>query len=210
MTTTPDREGRAIVAARGDVSRETLARLDALVDHVDSWRTRMNIIGPREFDRIWSRHIDDSLQLLPLIGGPATILDLGSGGGFPGLVLAAAQPSQSQVTLVESVGKKCAFLMNAVEALDLPATVLRSRVEALTPFPATHVTARAFAPLPKLLDYAAPWLQNDAIGLFHKGKSWQEELDAASRQWAFRHETIPSRTDEAAVIMRLSEVRRHG
>lgn len=205
-----DHDARAAIAARADVSREIMERLEGLVAHIDAWRGKMNLVGPREFDRIWTRHVDDSLQLLDHLESPEEILDLGSGGGFPGLVLAAACPPPVRVTLAESVGKKCVFLQSAIDTLGLPARVIHARIEAIDPFPADLVTARAFAPLPKLLDYAGRWLENGAVGLFHKGKSWQEELTAANRHWAFRHDVFASRTDPAAVILRLSEVRRNG
>ncbi len=205
-----EREARNRLAADFGVSRETLSRLDRLVAIMDDWRVRMNLIGPREFDRVWSRHILDSLQLLPHMPAVQTCLDLGSGGGFPGLILAASAPPPFSITLVESVGKKCAFLQAVVSELDLPARVIQSRIEAIDAFPVDVVTARAVAPLPKLLEYAAPWLENGALGLFHKGKTWHEELDAANRHWQLRHTPCPSLTDPAAVILKVSEVSRHG
>ena len=193
-----------------DVSRETLERLEGLVAHMDAWRGKLNLIGPKEFDRIWDRHIADSLQLLPHLPSDPKVLDLGSGGGFPGLVLAAAIEAPGSVTMVESVGKKCVFLRSAVDALSLAAAVRHARVEALDPWPVSVVTARAFAPLPKLMKYAAPFLSAGAFGLFHKGKSWQEEIAEASRDWTFAHEMVPSRTSDDGVLLKISEVQANG
>jgi 16S rRNA (guanine527-N7)-methyltransferase len=191
------------------VSRETCDRLQRIVDVLGDWRLRTNLIGPAEWDRVWRRHVLDSVQLLPLLPETGQILDLGSGAGFPGLVIAACRPAGAgDVILVESVGKKCAFLRAAIEAAMLPAQVRQVRVESLPYDAATAVMARAFAPLPKLLDYAAPWLEAGAIGVFPKGERWQEELTAAQKQWKFAQEVIPSRTSDRGAILKLSEVAR--
>ena len=202
-------EGRADLAARTDVSRETLDRIDTVLDCLALWRTRMNLIGPREWPQIWTRHVGDSLQLLPLLGeGEVRVLDVGSGAGFPGLILAAALKGRGEVVLVESVGKKAAFLAAAAKAADLPARIEAKRVEALPAFPVSHVTARAMAPLSRLLNLTAPWLETGATGLFLKGKTWPEELTLAQDGWTFACDTKPSRTDESGAILKLTEVRR--
>ncbi|MEM0985698.1 MAG: 16S rRNA (guanine(527)-N(7))-methyltransferase RsmG [Pseudomonadota bacterium] len=205
-----DIDHRDRIANSYDVSRETLLALDQFVDFVREQQRTLNIIGPKELDRIWPRHIEDSLQLLPELRDSNHVLDLGSGAGFPGLVLAIALKGRTQITLTESIGKKAAFLSKAIEALELDARVINHRIETLSPFPVQHLTARAFAPLPKLLEYAQSWFEFGAVGLFHKGKSWQEELERAAREWHFRHELSASRTDPSAVILKLSEVRRYG
>ena len=161
--------GRADVMSAFDVSRETIARLDRIVATLDDWRGRINLIGPKEWPLVWSRHIADSLQLLPHLPADGDIVDLGSGAGFPGLVIAAALAPGGQVELVESVGKKCAFLRAAAEAAELPATVRQTRIESVAPRRVDAVTARALAPLPKLLELAYPWLERGGIGLFPKG-----------------------------------------
>jgi 16S rRNA (guanine527-N7)-methyltransferase len=112
--------------------------------------------------------------------------------------------------MVESVGKKCAFLRAAIDAAGLPASVHQGRVEAAPPISAEFVTARAFAPMPELLDYAAPWLRKGAIGVFPKGERWKEELTAARQRWNFAYEAIPSRSGGSGVILIVREVsRRH-
>ncbi|MGA1342925.1 MAG: 16S rRNA (guanine(527)-N(7))-methyltransferase RsmG, partial [Hyphomonas sp.] len=115
-------DDRAAFLAVHDVSRETLAKLDTLIATLDAWRTRSNLIGPREWPQIWTRHVGDSVQLLDFIPDTAHVVDLGSGAGFPGLVLAAGRPG-GQVTLIESIGKKCAFLRAVIKAAALPAVV---------------------------------------------------------------------------------------
>lgn len=202
-------EDRAAFLAANDVSRETLARLDAVIAALDVWRQRSNLIGPKEWPQIWTRHVGDSWQLLDHIPETARIVDLGSGAGFPGLIIAAARPA-GHVTMIESVGKKCAFLRAAIEAAGLSASVHQGRVESAPPIRADFVTARAFAPMPELLDYAAPWLTKGATGLFPKGERWKEELTAGLQRWNFAYEAIPSRSGGSGVILIVREVaRRH-
>ncbi len=195
-----------------NVSRETLGRIERVLGVIGAWRKRMNLIGPREWDEVWHRHVWDSMQLRPLIPAGAHILDLGSGAGFPGLILAAAiEPgSGGRVSLVERVGKKCAVMREAIAAASLPATVVQSRIEAIDIAAVDAVSARALAPLPKLVDLAAPWLEAGADGYFLKGERWQEELTAAADRWTFAHSAVPSRTRAGSVVLKLSEVRRGG
>lgn len=198
-----DKDGFGIDEAVQDlnVSRETLAALSLIVSELHEWRQKMNLIGPREANHIWRRHVFDSLQLSQIIPPTARIVDLGSGAGFPGLVLAALAASRGgYVTMIESVGKKCTFLREVVKKAGLPATVLNERVEKVNDVTAEYVTARAFAPLPMLLNYAAPWLETGAIGVFPKGRRWQEELTQASDCWTFAHEVIPSHSGDGSVL----------
>lgn len=191
-----------------DVSRETLERLKIIVGELDEWRRKTNLIGPSEFGRVWRRHILDSIQLLPHIPASGQTIDLGSGSGFPALVLAAcATDPDAQFSLVESVGKKCAFLRSAIAAANLPATVIQGRVESINPVQAHCVTARAFAPLPKLIEYAAPWFESGAYGVIPKGRRWEEELTDALESWRFAYEAIPSVSGDGA-ILKISEVSR--
>lgn len=196
------------ILASGDVSRETIERLEVVIACLHEWREKINLIGPAEAGRIWRRHVLDCVQLLPYVDLSKTVLDLGSGAGFPGLVMAAAAvESGGTVIMVESVGKKCAFLREAIARADLPAKVLNQRVETTQVDDVSTVTARAFAPLPKLLDYASPWLENGAIGVFPKGRRWEEELTEAADCWTFAHEVIPSRTGDG-VILKIQEIAR--
>lgn len=204
-----DREDRAAFLAANNVSRETLDRLDRIISELDIWRQKSNLIGPKEWPQIWTRHVGDSWQLVEYLPEMARVVDLGSGAGFPGLIIAAARPG-GHVTMMESVGKKCAFLRAAIMAAGLSADVYQGRIEAAPPSKADFVTARAFAPMPQLLEYAAPWLRKGATGLFPKGERWKEELTEARQKWNFAYEAIPSRSGGSGVILRVREVsRRH-
>lgn len=192
-----------------NVSRETFTRIEAVLSCLDEWRTRMNLIGPKEREHIWRRHVLDSLQLLPLLPHDARIIDLGSGGGFPALPLACALSDMGgHITMVETVGKKARFLEAAIDTAGLNASVRQGRVENVADITADYVTARALAPLPKLLDYAAPWLLGGGVGLFHKGTRWKEELTAASAKWTFASEAIPGISGGAGIILKVAEVSR--
>ena len=200
--------GPADFQTETNVSRETLARIETVVTELDAWRGKMNLMGPSEFDQVWRRHVLDSWQLFAHIPVDGKIVDLGSGSGFPALILAAGFASkESHMTMIESVGKKCAFLRSAVQAADLQAKVIQGRVESVNYEQADCITARAFAPLPKLLDYAEPWLKKGAYGVFPKGRRWQEELTEALESWRFAYEAIPSVTGDGA-ILKISEVSR--
>ncbi len=191
-----------------NVSRETLERLELIIEELGAWRHKINLMGPSEFDQVWRRHVLDSWQLFAHLPDGGQIVDLGSGSGFPGLVLAAGfAHKESHMTMIESVGKKCAFLRAAVQKADLQARVVQGRVEAVNHVKAQCVTARAFAPLPKLLAYAEPWLTRGAYGVFPKGRRWDEELTAAQESWRFSYEAIPSVRGDGA-ILKISEVSR--
>ncbi len=189
------------------VSRETWARLDRLVALFLQWQQTRNLIAASTIPTIWTRHVADSLQLLDLAPAQATTwVDLGSGGGFPGLVLACAlaERAGAEIHLVESTAKKCAFLQEATTSLGLPARVHCERVESFIPaFPkhADVVTARALAPLPKLLAMALPLLKKGALGLFPKGQDVGAELTEAAKYWIIGHKLVPSRTDSRARIV---------
>lgn len=202
--------GPEAIGKQMDVSRETFARIETVLSCLETYRQRMNLIGPSEWDHIWRRHVADSLFLVPYVPMDARIVDLGSGGGFPALPLACVLTTMGtgHVTMVETVGKKAVFLRAAVAAAGLNATVRQGRVENASDIKADIVTARAFAPLPKLMDYAAPWLEKGATGLFHKGERWKDELTDASKAWTFAHEAIPKRDGGAGIILKVSEVSR--
>jgi 16S rRNA (guanine527-N7)-methyltransferase len=188
------------------VSRETMQRLDRLVALLLQWQQSRNLIAASTIPVLWTRHVADSLQLLALAPDAKIWVDLGSGGGFPGLVLACAlmEKPNAVVHLVESTAKKCAFLQDAATTIGLPAVVHCQRVEEFTPHFAQRpdvVTARALAPLPKLLGLAYPLLKKGARGLFLKGQDVGVELTEASKYWKIRHNLVPSRTDARGRII---------
>jgi len=194
--------GRAqAVALLGDlVSRETWDRLESFVQLVIARQKTLNLVAASTIPQIWTRHIADSLQLLSLAPEARTWIDLGAGAGFPGLVIACALADVpgARVELVESIQKKANFLRNVADALSLPAIVHALRIEDFTARNAGRfdvVTARALAPLDKLLGYANPLLKRGAVGLFPKGQDVVSELTQASKSWKLDTELIPSKTD---------------
>jgi len=190
-----------------DVSRETSAALRDYLALLQRWNARINLVAEAPEPVLWERHVRDSLQLLPLIaaGPPGPLVDLGSGAGLPGLVLAAT--SGRPTHLVEADRRKCAFLQEAARTLGLPTvTIHPRRIEAAALPPAAIVTARALAPLPALLGHAHRLLAPGGIAVFPKGRTAEDELTAALPAWKMRVERFPSRTDPAATIFRLSEI----
>lgn len=189
-----------------DVSRETWRRLDALVETLDRWQARINLIAPSTLARVWTRHVVDSLQLARLAPADAKVwVDIGSGAGFPGLVIAASFGSAMDVHLVESNLKKAAFLREAARAMGLSVTVHAARAEkALAGLAGADViSARAVASLSDLVGHAAPLLKTGAIGLFPKGKEAAAELTRATECWRFSASLHPSLTDPEARIIRV-------
>lgn len=192
-----------------DVSRETIDKLIRIVDLLDVWRKKINLIGPSEMDHIWRRHVLDSLQLAALVPDRGHTVDLGSGSGFPALVLAASfTDPAAKITMIETVGKKCAFLREAIKVGDLQAAVRQGRVENAHDLKADCITARAFAPLSRILEYSETWLEGGAYAVLPKGRKWQEELTEAKEYWKFAYQVIPSISGGDGAILRLSEVSR--
>jgi 16S rRNA (guanine527-N7)-methyltransferase len=188
------------------VSRETEARLDRFVALLLEWQQRMNLIAASTESTVWTRHIADSLQLLDLAPGAKIWVDLGSGGGFPGLAIACALADTpgAQVHLVESIGKKAAFLREAAQETRAPAVVHAERIADFikhAPGRIDVVTARALAPLPELLAEASPLLKTGTIGLFPKGQDVAAELTEAAKCWKIQPSLVPSRTDPKAKIV---------
>ena len=194
--------------ARGSVSRETAERLAAFVELLFRWNERINLISRADLASVWSRHIEDALQLVPLLPRADRAIDLGSGGGFPGLVLSIA--TGMHFDLVEADQRKAAFLREAIRGSRANATVHAVRAEAARIAPAPLITARAMASLPTLLALAAPLLRPDGVCVFPKGRMRANELTEAGREWHMRIERFPSRTEPAATILRISEIRRVG
>jgi 16S rRNA (guanine527-N7)-methyltransferase len=197
---------RARALALTPVSRETGRRLDQFVTVLLAWQQRMNLVAPSTESTLWMRHVADSLQL-PLLAPQARIwVDLGSGAGFPGVVIACAlaETAGAFVHLVESNAKKAAFLREAVRVTGAPARVYAERIESFTvnfADPIDAVTARALAPLPALLAAAYPLLKNGALGLFPKGQDVAGELTEAAKYWKFQPSLTLSRTDPNSRIV---------
>lgn len=191
------------------VSRETRKRLEVLVETLERWQKAINLVGKTTLEGVWKRHIVDSAQVVRLIPSEAkTLADLGSGGGFPGLVIAAMRPDL-QITMIESDARKAAFLGEAGRKMGLekPPKLMIKRIEVAPPTQAEVVTARALAPLGQLLEWSDRHRLDTAICLFHKGKEWQAEVDEAKKRWDFTPDAIASVTDRDAVILRIGPCR---
>jgi 16S rRNA (guanine527-N7)-methyltransferase len=190
------------------VSRETEDRLALFVELLDRWRHKTNLISNSTFPSIWTRHIADSAQLLALAPAAKRWVDMGSGAGFPGLVIAiqlAAIPG-AIVHCIESDGRKCAFLREAARATGAAAHIHPVRVEAIEPEslgPVDAVTARAFAPLPMTLKLARPWIERGAIAVFPRGESAKDQMAALPETTANAIETLQSIVDPKAAILRI-------
>jgi 16S rRNA (guanine527-N7)-methyltransferase len=195
-----------------DVSRETCERLETHLALLRKWNPRINLVAPSTLATAWTRHVADSAQLWPLLPADAHLwLDLGSGAGFPGLVvaaLAAEQAPELTARLVESDGRKAAFLATVIREAGLPAEVLTERWERLPPQAADVVSARALAPLADLLGAVEKHRRPGGIGLFPKGETVHNELAEASVRWRFDHKLIASRTEPRAAILEIGACER--
>lgn len=194
-------------ARQADVSRETLTRLKRYAEMLEKWNRRINLVGRGTIDDLWRRHMLDSAQLLPLIPADAgSLVDLGSGAGFPGLVLAIC--GVENVHLIEADRKKCAFLREVARETNTPVTLHNERIEEIESFQVDIVTSRALASLPKLLDMAVRFTKKHSILLFLKGRSADGELTEAAKEWNMRVDQIPSQTDPEGMILRLEAISR--
>ncbi len=200
-----DRERRAALRIV-PVSRETEERLALFVDMLARWRKVTNLISATSFDEVWLRHIADSAQILDLAPQARRWVDLGSGAGLPGMVLAirlAGQPG-AEVQLIESDQRKCAFLREVARSTGAPARIHCARIESIAPdslTPVDAVTARALAPLPILLDFASVWIMRGAVGVFPRGRTTEAQLRAFPDSPELWFETVESRIDARAAIL---------
>ena len=193
------------------VSRGTINRLKIYADLLTKWNPHINLVSGSTIKSLWSRHIEDSAQIFTLVPKvEGSWVDLGSGGGFPGLVIAIlAQEANSnlQVTLVESDKRKATFLRTVIRECKLTVRVLTSRVEALPSLQADVISARALAELPQLLKFADLHLRSNGTALFQKGARWQKELAAVDKSWSFELDRFTSITQPEAVILRVRGIK---
>jgi len=187
------------------VSRETLARLEAYADLLTRWSARINLVGRDTIADLWRRHFLDSAQLRLFVpDGALRLIDLGSGAGFPGLVLAIL--GVPDVELVEADSRKAAFLREAARVTETNMTLRPCRIAAVPAHPVDVVTARALAPLDRLLDLAHPFLGPDTVCLFLKGERVAEELTLARKRWTITVALHNSIADPRGVVLRLHQV----
>lgn len=199
-----------------DVPRETCERLETHRRLLETWSKRINLIGPRELEAYWRRHALDCGQLVALAPEARRWIDIGAGAGFPGMVIACvlAEVPGAAVTMVETNPKKAAFLREAIRETGAPAHVLNESIDDVAARGESAfdiVTARAFAPLPRIILSAKPILDRGATGLFLKGAEYRAEIAAAADQgWALDVEVLPSRSDPAGRILRIGGATRAG
>jgi len=206
-------DGEAAFQEKANVSRETLARFRQYHEILLKWNQKINLISAGQTpEAIWTRHFLDSVQLFDLAANkPQDWVDIGAGGGFPGLVnaiLAAEKAPDMRFALVEADARKAAFLQTVNVKLKLSVEVINERVENLEPLRADILSARALAPLPRLLPYAERHLRPDGMALFMKGARYRQEVEEALENWKFRLQEYPSITNGEAVILKLGEIRR--
>lgn len=190
-----------------NVSRETQEKLEAFEALLRKWTSAINLVSKSTLDDLWARHIEDSLQLSELAPASGAWVDLGSGGGLPGIVISIAAPD-IKMTLIESDQRKAAFLRQAIIELDLNASVIANRVDQAPPQHADILSARALAPLTDLLEMAGRHLSPQGVCIFPKGARHEAEIATAQEQWTFNCQRIKSNTNPNAAILRISEISR--
>ena len=202
-------EAGAFLAASG-ATKAQMSDLESYRALLLEWNERMNLVGPSAMDAFWSRHAWDSAQLKSAAPDAKVWADIGSGAGFPGIVLAILLKSSPDVKihLIESMTKRCRFLNAVVERLDLPAVVHNVRAETLNLKGVEVVTARACAPLDRLLEFSWPLLRHGALGLFLKGKTGGAEIVDARKRWNFKASAAPSQSDPSGVVLKIEGLSR--
>lgn len=187
------------------IDAETAERIARFAAHLEKWQKAINLVSAKSLPQLWERHILDSLQLVPLIPpGARTLVDVGSGAGFPGLILALV--GRWDVHLVESDTRKSVFLRDSARLCGVPVTVHAVRIESLAAPKADVITARALAPVADLLRLTAGFRQTGTVHLFPKGRGAEAELTEAEKTWTLAVDRIPSLTDPDAVILKIGEV----
>jgi 16S rRNA (guanine527-N7)-methyltransferase len=219
MTVRSDYTGGRRIADAGDFREvfgwpdEAVAKLVIYEQSLRRWQKAVNLVAPRTLDEVWHRHFADSAQIVPLIQkGAKQIADLGSGGGFPGLVLAIyfAHAECTRITLVESDGRKAAFLRETARLMEIAVDIQSTRIETDATVSrlvgVDTVTARAFAPLCRLFSLAAPLFAAETVGIFLKGESVEREIEEARKQWSFDvalHRSVTDPSGQIAVVRRV-------
>ena len=187
------------------VSHETVTRLDLFVDLFLRWQRAVQLVSASSVPKLWTRHIADSLQLVDLARGASSWADLGTGGGFPGLIVAIALAERAGATvhLIESDSRKAAFLREAARQTRAPAKIHAERVESVAKriAPIEVVTARALAPVARIIELSEPFLSRGATGIYLKGQDVDNELTEAAKSWKLQSRLLPSRTDPRGKIL---------
>ena len=198
-----------------DVSRETLDRLELYARLLGQWQKAVNLVSAKTLPQVWERHFADSAQLYRMAPEAKRWSDLGSGAGFPGLVVAIlmAERGQGRVTLVESDVRKCAFMREVARQTGITVDIVDERIESfstsgrISETAVDVISARALAPLDRLLELSSALFSRNTLGLFLKGREWRSELDEAQRRWAFDSTVVPSLTDPSGQILQVRALR---
>ncbi len=204
-------EHNSVTADSLNVSRETFERLANYVSLVERWNPKINLVSRNSLADIWARHIKDSIQVFQIAEPSDHWVDLGSGGGFPGMVcaiMAIESAPETRFTLVESDQRKSAFLRNVARECGANCSVISKRIEAIDPLNAAVMSARALADLTTLLSFCDRHLGKDGVALLPKGATWEKELEDACKEWKFQVEPIRSLTEPQAVILKIKGVTR--
>lgn len=199
------------VANLSDVSRETLQDLQSFAEYTRKWSSKINLVSKSDRENLWTRHVLDSLQIIRWAEPCGHWVDLGSGGGFPALVLAIYARRDwphTRFTLIESDARKAVFLRTVIREFHLNAQVKTNRIEDTEPQKADILTARALADLTTLLGFAERHLSETGYALFQKGASWKKEVEDAQKTWRFDFEPFKSETDGSATILKVQGVSR--
>jgi len=206
MSKKPQHFGSDAFAAQIDVSRETLKRLTILVDRLVEWQAKINLVSKNTLDDAWHRHVLDSAQLMPYLSDPGPLVDLGSGAGFPGLVLALM--GRDNITLVESNGKKCAFMREVLRSTGVQATIFSGRIEDYSPpQPAQYITARALTSLDNLIELSQPLLAKKGVCFFLKGQGVEEELTTTRQKWDIQVKKHPSLSNLGGAVLEIDNIK---
>jgi 16S rRNA (guanine527-N7)-methyltransferase len=206
MSNKPQDFGSDAFAEQINVSRETLKRLTILVERLTQWQAKINLVSKSTLEDAWQRHVLDSAQLMSHLPEPGPLIDLGSGAGFPGLVLALM--GRVDVTLVESNGKKCAFMGEVLRSTGAAATIFSGRIEDYSPSkPVRYVTARALTSLDNLIELSRPLLAENGTCLFLKGRGVEEELTVTREKWDIRVKKHPSISDSDGTVLEIDNIK---
>ncbi|MBT3142238.1 16S rRNA (guanine(527)-N(7))-methyltransferase RsmG [Falsiruegeria litorea] len=198
-----------ITADSLDVSRETFEKLEAFDALLKKWNPKINLVSRKSLADVWVRHISDSLQVYSCLNASGHWVDLGSGGGFPGVIVAIVASVENpglNVTLVESDQRKSAFLRTVLRETVSVGMVITDRIENIEPLDADILSARALSDLPRLLEFSQRHLKSTGIALFPKGATWKKEVEEAKQEWNFDFEAVKSVTEPSAVVLKIKGV----
>ncbi|MBE6451947.1 MAG: 16S rRNA (guanine(527)-N(7))-methyltransferase RsmG [Alphaproteobacteria bacterium] len=195
-----------------NVSRETYLKLKSYQSMLEDWQHKLNLVSKNTIENAWERHFLDSAQLLRFIPDSAkTLVDFGSGAGFPGMVLAIMLNEKTpylKVTLVESILKKTVYLNAVKEQLGVDVSIVNNRIESIEPLPVDVITSRALTSLSDLLAYSYPFVSKNTVCIFPKGKKYAEELAEAHKHWKFKCDIYSSEQSEEGKILIISNIKK--